>query len=278
MTASAIAEVVRDIEDGRVRQLPGQGPLLPGFAAGMPVIDATAIYHSLLAKEAVMLYEDHPSITPPWPAFHLAYVNEFGNVIVIVCAAIDDETPWETAEPVDWATVRWALTSLVFCGGYSKSVPGPIPTTGPVFCWQYAIGAQGEPLDLHWRQTHESQTGEMWTNSQLVTLQALNFLNCRNVQIVEPHRPRAERRRIARTGVTVSEINVFPIGRSARSAKLEPVGVPLTSVRGHFAHYGPQYDRALLFGKYAGRYWIPQHARGTAELGEVEHSYTLRPD
>jgi len=46
---------------------------------------------------------------------------------------------------------------------------------------------------------------------------------------------------------------------------------PLTSVRGHFAHYGPAYDRGLLFGRLAGKFWIP--ARAVAGGGD----YVLRP-
>jgi hypothetical protein len=53
--------------------------------------------------------------------------------------------------------------------------------------------------------------------------------------------------------------------------------VPLTSVRGHFATYG-QDGRGLLFGKYAGRYWIPQHARGSAEHGVVAQEFRLEAE
>jgi hypothetical protein len=54
------------------------------------------------------------------------------------------------------------------------------------------------------------------------------------------------------------------------------VGVPLTSVVGHFARYGVD-GRGLLFGKYAGRFWIPQHARGKKELGVNVNDYDLKP-
>lgn len=102
--------------------------------------------------------------------------------------------------------------------------------------------------------------------------------NCKNVAIVEPARPRAERKRMARIGVRVHEINVFPPGRAIASVKGEAVGgTPLTSVRGHFARYGAEYNRGLLFGKYSGQYWIQQHARGSADVGEVRSSYKLQP-
>jgi hypothetical protein len=117
--------------------------------------------------------------------------------------------------------------------------------------------------------------------AQLVVLGDLNFLSCRNVDVAEPVRPRPERRRIARTGTRIHEIIVRPAGSSTRSRGNTgiPVGaVPLTSVRGHFAHYGPDYGKGLLFGRHAGRFWIPAHIRGTAEVGEDIHTYRLQPE
>jgi hypothetical protein len=83
-----------------------------------------------------------------------------------------------------------------------------------------------------------------------------------------------------RSGVEVSEIHVRPISKSYRSTNRGPAmspGVPLSTVRGHHAHYGPKYGRALLFGKYEGRFWIPQHARGSEILGSHEQEYVVEP-
>jgi hypothetical protein len=108
-------------------------------------------------------------------------------------------------------------------------------------------------------------------------LGALNLGNCVNVELMEPKRSRAESRRIERMGVRVSELHVRPISKSYRGkGGAEPLGtVPIHSVRGHFATYGPEYGRKLLFGKYAGRYWIPAHARGNPAAGEVQQSYVM---
>ena len=114
---------------------------------------------------------------------------------------------------------------------------------------------------------------EYWDMAHVTLLGALKFMNCRNVELVDRQRPRAQARRIARTGVTVKTLNVFPAGRSSRSSSKEgtSAGVPLTSVRGHFTSYGPAYDRGLLFGKYEGRFWVPSYARGSAEHGEHQN-------
>lgn len=283
MTAEAIARVVADLRAARVRTPRTLDPATSKVTVGRrwtpdTVVDATAIYHSLVERdEPVRLYEDHPCIAPPWPSAVVAYVNEHGNVIAMLAAVQPDPQRWETAEPIDWDRVRWVLTTLVFAGGRSAAI-GPVPTAGPLHLWEFAIYPDGEPADLHWGQLVADYPMENWDMAHMVLLGALNFLNCRNVELVEPHRPRAERRRIERTGERVYTLSVFPIGRTTRAARRgEGAGTPLTSVRGHFANYGAAFDRGRLFGKYEGRYWIPQHARGAADEGEVTHDYKLRP-
>lgn len=44
--------------------------------------------------------------------------------------------------------------------------------------------------------------------------------------------------------------------------------------RGHWRTYG-ENEHGLLFGKYAGTYWIPAHARGAREEGTVDKSYAI---
>jgi hypothetical protein len=311
MSADEIAKVVADLKRGHVKLIWDKDPAKPNgqelaLAAARlwmneptTVVDCTKIYNSLIEKdEPVYLYEDHPSIVSPWDQAAYCYVNEHGNVIVMHCRmrpfrhekqrqAIDylseiirteSGTPWEPAEPVDWDRVRWVANTFIWVGGRSPDT-GFMPTAGPVHMWQYAIYDDGEPADLHWVHIFEPYPMKHWDMAQLVVLGALNFLNCRNVSIEEPKRPRAERRRIERTGVQVHEIMVTPTGRSARSSGESEGGImPLTSVRGHFAHYGPKYEKGLLFGKIEGRFWIPQYARGDAEHGEDEHSYVLEPE
>jgi hypothetical protein len=306
VSAEAIARVVADLRAGRQRrphlrkdpklqEQVDEVAALPG-----PVVDATAIYESLVERDdPVAIYEDHPCIAPPWPAASVCYRNEHGNVIVMSLLAAeyegpkrDDPTapdgarkvsqpgPWEPAEPVDWDRVRWITDAWLWIGGRSEHT-GPFPTMGPLHWWRFATYADGEPADLHWVNIVPEYPMERWDMAHLVLLGALNFCNCRNVEIVEPQRARPEAKRIARTGVRVSTINVFPTGRTTRGATGQAAGVPLTSVRGHFAHYGAccahHEPRGLLFGKLEGRYWIPQHARGSAEQGEIDSEYVLRP-
>lgn len=302
-SAEPIARVISDLHHGRfVSHIDSDltGVDLRPQSLG-PVVDATGIYESLVAKDdPIAIYEDHPCITPPWESAAICYTNEHGNVIVMAANAFDarkdgpfgpgdlavpeGEGPyqplyWKTAEPLDWDAVRWILNTWVFVGGRSDSIPGPLPTRGPVHAWQFAIAENGEPLDLHWVHLVPGYPLEHWDMAHLVLLGALNFANCRNIEIVEPRRERHERRRLERVGVRISTIQIRPFGRSSRGPKGESLGLtPLTSVRGHFACYGPDYDRGLLFGKLAGRFWISQHARGTAEEGVSITDYKLVPE
>lgn len=286
MTAEPIAAVVADLRAGHVRNPHRDNAGLFTTAltrmADATVVDATPIYQSLVAKDdPVYLYEDHPCIAPPWESAAVCYVNEHGNVIVMETTAVDipkrdRRERWEPAQPVDWTDVRWVLDTFVWLGGRSPQA-GPVPTVGPVHMWRFAVLTSGEPADLRWVQLLPQYPMEHWDMAHLTLLGALNFCACRNVQIVEPLRPRAERRRLARLDVKVHTISVFPVGRSTRSARMDSAGAgtPLTSVRGHFAEYGVN-GKGLLFGKLAGRFWIPQHARGSADAGQAKHEYVLR--
>jgi hypothetical protein len=285
-----------------------------------PVIDATGIYHSITdTPQYIDLYEDHPCIAPPWPNGTVAYENEHGNVCAANFIVIEDPQElgritgsmtegsgtvadyrtfiadldanrdhtqpgaWATPNPVRWDDVKWLIDGFLWIGGRSTVHHRALPTLGPIYHWKIAVYGDGQPADMHWVQFHDDKTGftaDGVENGHLTLLGALNFLNCRNVDLVEPHRPNAERKRIARTGVTVSELTVFPVGRSTRTSKPgDPAGTPLTSVRGHFATYGPEHGRGLLFGKYSGRFWRPQHARGDRAHGEVAaQKFTLQPE
>lgn len=278
MSAEAIAKVVADLRAGRVRSSDEETKKWnDGFAFEGPVVDATAIYHSLVAKDhPIALYEDHSCIAPPWESSLVCYQNEHGNVLVMY-TFISEET-WKAENVPDWSKIKWKLTSMVYLGGASRNL-GPFQTTGPVHVFQFAIEPDGTPADIHWVHLMPDYPLQHWDMAQLTLLGALNFMNCRNVELVTPTRPRAQARRLERSGVDVKNINVFPVGKSSRSASGDPLfesSAPLTSVRGHFAEYGIN-GKGLLFGKLSGRYWIPQFARGNKEVGEVQHDYTLKP-
>jgi hypothetical protein len=296
VTAQPIAELVADLLAGRYRHpgtRTGIGLFNDTAAARLhieqPVVDITPIYrdvqHRLQVKqEAVAPYDDHPCITPPWTNALLCFVNEHQNThaLQIHTEPWGGRQPWKTVNDpdIDWDRVRWKVDTFVWTGGRSKNLGEYIPTGGPMHYWRYALYEDGQPADLGFIQLLSNMPAADWDITQLTLLGALNFLNCVNIDVDEPARPRPERRRIARTGITVKTLVVHPVGRrrpGTRGTPLDPAETAQSKVRGHFAHYGDRYGKGKLFGKYEGKFWVPPHVRGSAEVGEIHKDYLLKP-
>lgn len=297
MTAEQIAAVIGDFKTRRVQMLyndraPAADKYWRAEAAlvGLaPVIDATTIYRELDTQHGRHhLYDDH-LLRPPLTSCSVAYVNRHGNVTVMHVNWIQrDEVggdwakySWdETADPVDWSTVEWIATVSYWVGG-RNGTGASMQTRGPAYAMRWAINPDGTPADLRWLDLTDTIDGDdPWLCATIVLMRCVTFLNCRNVIITEPHRPRAQARRLARAGVVVNEVTIAKVGEWARRAGAAPpagTAVPLTTVRGHLARYGVD-GRGLLFGRIAGTFWIPAHARGSAEYGERQHNYALAPD
>lgn len=305
MTAEPIASVVADIRAGHTNHPAAVDRfgvqistiLLKRAQQPQPVVDCTAIFNSQRALSGVALYDDHPSIVPPWEDALLCYVNTFGNVLAMQVHRKDHDgfapsrADWYTENEVDWSRVRWIAETAIWVGGTSGDGV-VLPTSGPCHMFRHAIHDDGSPADINWmalmakrgqraeRSRMEDANQATW-DAALITLGgSLNFLGASNVDIAEPSRPRPLRRRIARTGVQVQTIVVRPPGkRRAKSAEARPIDAMetvLSPVRGHWSHYGEQYNRGLLFGKYSGKFWVPAHARGGAEPAEPR-DYLLKP-
>lgn len=300
-SAEAIANVVRDIATGNYDSYMSDSGLeadvlflqrCAEMASRAPIVDVTAIFrNNILGTSKYNFYEDYPELMPPWTVASVGWENTYGNVYVLQFISVSKgeewspKSKWETDHIQNWdEEVEYAFDAILWSGGVTHGHSAR--TAGPLYMFQSALDRLGRPLDHHWinilaaydvETATDLESKGLWDTSLLTLLHSISFMNCRNVDMVEPRRERHERRRIERLGVRVYNINVFPIGKSYRGQKGGPgLGTPLTSVRGHFAHYGPEYGRALLFGKYSGRFWIPQHARGSEEHGVSEHNYTLK--
>jgi len=286
MTADSIANVIADLRNGQVRHVVGDERLNSvalSRASTSTIVDSTTIYQSLVENsKPIWIYEDHPNIAPSWESCAVCYVNEHGNVVVMQSSTMehDHSKAWETENDIRWADVRWIIESFLWLGG--KSGDGDsFPTAGPVHLWRYAVYGTGEPADMHWYHIYPQYPMQNWDMAHLVLLGSMNFLACRNIQLIEPHRPRAQQRRLYRQGISIKTISVKPVGKTYKNGngrRGEPTNMPLTSVRGHFASYGPEYGRGLLFGKLSGRFYIPQHAIGSIVNGQRTNDYELIPD
>jgi len=300
VSAESIAKVVSDLRSGRVElsekarntflpdrpeidvedRLDGLRQLDIDRSKFSVVIDAQRFYEQLTSQPTDVYAHN---MMPVWENALVAYENEYGNVnlaSVVMYPRDPSHTAdtWETLNPVEWSEVVY----IYFVGAYAGGRAGggiPVRTQGPMFLWRIAVYGDGQIADINWQNVLAFDDSELFNNLILSVLKSYDLGNCVNVELAEPVRPRAERRRVERFGIRVSEIHVRSISKSYRSQKgpaLNP-GVPLTSVRGHHASYGPKYGRKLLFGKYEGRFWIPQHARGSEMLGVSDQEYVVEP-
>lgn len=109
---------------------------------------------------------------------------------------------------------------------------------------------------------------------------ALSLMNCRNVTQVDKASDltRNERRRLVRQNISpvlYKWLTIKQLQRQTeRDGSLSSSGPRkrLHQVRSHWAVYSPD---APLFGKYPGAFFIPQHVRGSAEIGTVVKGYNL---
>ena len=110
---------------------------------------------------------------------------------------------------------------------------------------------------------------------------ALSLLHCKNVTIVDAGdcRSRQVMRADKRAGLPDTKfktLEIEPMRRVlATEGNISQNGLKraLHICRGHFSEYS---EEKPLFGKYAGRFWIPSHVRGTTESGQVIKDYRIK--
>jgi len=112
-------------------------------------------------------------------------------------------------------------------------------------------------------------------------LVAISLMHCKNIELVNKPITRAMKRRVKRTGEPLVVEKVLVIEPFKRKVINESTGeqsgltLAMHICRGHFREYS---EEKPLFGKYSGKYWIPQHARGNKESGEIDKEYKVDLD
>lgn len=107
------------------------------------------------------------------------------------------------------------------------------------------------------------------------------LLSCKNVSMT-PHEsdPEQVRRAVKRHGGTPDSYRYHTLVVRPPGARHDSPGqdidiMPRHMCRGHFAEYGPEFNKGLLFGKYAGRFYVPPHMKGDKKHGVVEKDYIV---
>lgn len=112
-------------------------------------------------------------------------------------------------------------------------------------------------------------------------LDNLSLLSCKNVSLeAKPNDPKQVARAIKRHGGNADSYRyhvlvVRPAGAKSDAPAQEIGLMPRHVCRGHFAEYGPEFNKGLLFGKYSGRFFVPPHMKGDKKNGVVEKDYAI---
>lgn len=176
---------------------------------------------------------------------------------------------------------RWLIYALPIAWG-SRHAVGPFKT------WIAALAPDGSMcqkvggglcnislFDLETPPEAQKAFSMLLTESILT----LGFLNCRNVSVEEHLPSRQERRSAQRRGEEIIKYRTLAIEPMRKvlqtEGRIAEVGLSraLHICRGHFSEYS---EDKPLFGKYAGRFWIPAHVRGTTESGIVVKDYNVK--
>lgn len=112
---------------------------------------------------------------------------------------------------------------------------------------------------------------------------SISLLHCKNIELSDLPPPSRQVRRLAeRKGMEIIRYKTLVIEpfkkqvrHEARQAGESEIHRALHICRGHFREYS---EERPLFGKYAGRFWVPMHARGSKEHGEVRKDYKVIAD
>jgi hypothetical protein len=115
------------------------------------------------------------------------------------------------------------------------------------------------------------------------SLLALSFMHCKNVRTtIEEPPTKLSRIHKKATGRPLLRYHVLQIDHMKAALKKTGKGgtmglaQALHICRGYFSSYGQDGNTGLLFGKFKGRFWIPDHVRGNAKRGIVLKDYEVK--
>lgn len=178
-----------------------------------------------------------------------------------------------------------------------QSLPKGIVTFGPIAERRQMIGEDGKPegqgeivIDISLVERHRQEAAKFDMDPErfavnaispwfFPVLLAISFMHCKNVKSEEVLPSRQLRRELQRKGRDITKyhvLDIMPMRKVlATEGNVSQVGLQRAFhiCRGHFATYS---EERPLFGKYAGRFWIPAHVRGSTEAGQVVKDYRVK--
>lgn len=258
------------------------------------------MYHIIFSSERNPEVE---CVTAPYPVTWLEWKDVSGSMACLV-----EQTPVDHYEggPVSNLGVEKAMDVHVWVFAGFKGLPPAAPFVELSYLADAKTGAllreKEMPALTSFVPERLSREQPEYTDKLLeqsmgpayLTMAVFNLLNCNNVELEpvtrNPQLQRRAERRFTRSPLPRYHTIVIRTSPKAKPVpalqyeKVEDGVMPWHRVRRHYHRYGPEYNRGLLFGKYSGRFAIPQHARGSKKNGIVVADYRLeghldgRPD
>lgn len=248
------------------------------------MVDISNINTFMEAETKALPLEEIPSIPAwdwTWMECHVPGRAARGAVLV---------APISGAPASDDSRVMTRFAYVVFAQGKGATYPDFVPC----YSWRSfdrdGVALYGEDLSMtQLLVTPEAKDHEGYIEMMLditswmsdLAMYAFAFTHCKNVAMEEHLPKRHEQRAAKRNGLPILKYRQIVInpdkptfGSRAMATSNPENRRSLHIARGHFAHYTE--DRKL-FGKHAGRFWIPTHVRGSADVGTVVSSYRVDP-
>ena len=143
-------------------------------------------------------------------------------------------------------------------------------------------GAVDIALDEELSCNFDDENRHFLTFGATVMIALLLLLECKNISLKKHDAPVAgkEREFLRLNGVPCSDdfytlcVKIGGKEYAYGGDESTPFAKRMHLCRGHFSNYT---EERPLFGKYVGRYWIPDHMRGNPELGTIEKDYLVDP-
>lgn len=261
-------------------------------------VDVNAVYAVAAAGDGL----DGPQVrqlsgvTAPWPVSWLEYVSNAGSPIAML--TLQQPLDRDMAEEFS----RFPQESMTLEGRPLGAIAIPLegfahrsmvitiasdePDQAPVlvgWCFWFS-DAEGNPVlsetgraIMLTRTTPAHEHAAFIGFAARVAVLSYAFANCQNVETIEVLPSRQQRRAAERRGEQIQSHYVLTIdANSQRKAypkgQAVPQGKRLHIARGHFATYT---EAAPLFGKLVGRFWVPAHVRGRADVGVISKDYRI---
>ncbi len=253
----------------------------------IPVFEISNVFHYCKTR-IIDPYKDWPCLMLPLDTIWMEYKRSDNRNPTHIGALLTVETGNFNSDDFEFLdktkTVKHVLgATCYFMDKQRQHFYGPCAT------YTVVLNDQGAPIDFNLNamnvpndQGIDSQ--DLMLANMAPFFQAIAFMHCKNVRI-ETEKPDLgiSKKWKKKTGKPLAKWNTLTIDplrdtlsrdrRGTNNALSTPASLHIA--RGHFAEYGEEFGKGKLFGKYSGRYWIPQHVRGNKDQGTIGHDYVI---